>query len=288
MIHYVRRNKDPYSWSYHDDLIAARGDELRYHVSLGIGAEFETFLEKFHHAASKHFNPIYFLSASETDSRMPMIGMISDNFAILRVLEHPIAKEFLSYIPWIYRDTFSSMKRLLQHIRPSETLPEIYKAIEDIRWVNHKIARRSMLDEVIQQLNLITFNRCWEAIPSEMDFESWMVCTTQKFRKLLFGEQKHLILPLPYNDELHMPMIIFWLQLLDLVLGYRYRKWKVYWSDEKLVLMNGPHEPSEVVEILLAKSDEDRFCKMGIGCQVDPEMTLMKLLSCWGAKLKLQ
>ncbi len=288
MINYIRRNKDPYSWSYHDDLIAARGENLHYHMSLGVGAEFDVFLEKFHSVAPKQFNAINFLSASETESQLPMIGMISPHFAILRVLEHPIAKEFVSYIPWVYRETFFAMKQLVRRIQPSETLPDIYKNIEDIRWVDHKIARRSMLEDVVNLLHQVRVSRCWEAIPSETSFEKWILQLSHHIRRVCLGEEKHVELPLPHNEELRMPMTVFWMQLLDVVLGYRYKKWKLYWTEEKMLLMNGSHDPAEVSELLGGKSTENRLCKLGVACEVGPDLTLMQLLSCWGAKLKLQ
>lgn len=288
MINYVRRNRDPYSWSYHDDLIAARMGELRYHVSLGVGAIFDDFLDKFYSVASSSFSPIYFLSGSETESRLPMIGMISPDVGILRLLGHPLAGEFISYIPWIYRDTFFAMQLLPERLSSLDTLPDKYKSIEDIRWVNHKIARRSMLDEVIQQLAFITLNRCWEAIPSELDFESWVMDITQKIHAFGQDELTYLELLLPCNEALRMPMIIFWLQLLEGVIGRRYKKWRIYWSDEKMVLMKEPHEPHEMAAILLMDESVSMQPLQKKGERVDPGITLKQLLSCWGEKLKLQ
>ncbi|HEV2613378.1 MAG TPA: hypothetical protein VGV92_01565 [Gammaproteobacteria bacterium] len=286
MMNFIRKNRDPYSWSYHNDLIAALGHDLRYHVSLGAGAEFELFLQEFYASSPKQFSPIHFLSASETESQEPMIGVITRDFGMLRVLEHPLAREFVSFIPWVYRETFFAMQRLIKQLGSNKTLPEIYKNIEDIRWVNHKLSRRSMLEEIIQSLSQIKLHEFWEAIPTEIPLEIWLNVVTQKIKALIQGESKSLKLPLPCNENLFIPTVIFWLQLLESVLGHRYRHWKVYWSDQSLLFMNGPHAPCEVILLLEPETASLQDIDQKLMIPKDTEITLMKLLSCWGEVLK--
>lgn len=286
MINLIRRSKDPYSWSYHNDLIAARGNNLRYHVSLGVGAEFDVFLEKFYQNNHKNFSPIYFLSASETDSALPMIGIMTPEFSLLRVLEHSLAKEFISYIPWVYRETFFSMERLINQLIQPKALPEIYKTIEDIRWINHKIARRSMLEDIIQQLSLITVNEFWEAIPIEESLEKWVNKSSDQLKALMTGEVMSVRFLLPCNENFFIPAIIFWLQLLESILGYRYKYWKAYWTKHELLIMNGPHAPEEVMERLELPVFIDGKQASRVPLNLEADMSLITLLSCWGEALK--
>jgi hypothetical protein len=287
MVNFVRRNKDPYSWSYHNDLIAALGGDLHYHASLGVGAEFDIFLQEFYTVCPKNFSPIHFLSAMETDSELPMMGIITPEFGILRVLEHPLAKEFASFIPWVYRDTFYSMKRLIQQLPLSPTLPELYKNIEDIRWINHKLARRSMLEDIISQLSLIKLHAFWEAIPTELPLKDWLSSVSEKILAIKFGSRASLRLPLPTNENLFVPSIIFWLQLLEAVLKNRYREWKVYWTEGSLLFMSGLHSPNDVRELFEVPVEPGLLFEPSIKLLTTPDITLLKLLSCWGEALKL-
>ena len=284
MVNFSGRNRDPYSWSYHNDLIAAKGVDLRYHVSLGVGAEFELFLEEFYASAPKHFPPIHFLSAAETEAQMPMIGMITPEFGLLRVLEHPLAKEFISFIPWVFRDSFFAMQRLINQLHMTKTLPELYKNIEDIRWVNHKLARRSMLEEIVQQLSLITLTEFWKAISADIPLENWISEISEQIFSLKAGRGS-LRLPLPCNENYFIPAMIFWLQLLEMGLKNKYRHWKVYWTEGSLLFMSGAHKPDDVIELLEPPFYLDFLFEPVITLPLTPEITLIQLLSCWGSLL---
>jgi hypothetical protein len=290
MVNFVRRSKDPYSWSYHNDLIAAlsHNHNLRYHISLGVGAEFDIFLEEFYRVCPKHFSPILFLSAAETEAQLPTIGVITPEFSMLRVIEHPLAKEFMSFIPWTHRETFFSMQRLIVHTTSYHTLPELYKNIEDLRWVNHKLARRSMLEDIVQQLSFIKLNQFWEAIHSEIPLGNWLGEISEQLILLKSGHRESIRLPLPCNENYFIPAVIFWLQLLESVLKNKYRQWKAYWTVDSLLFMSGAHTPENVMSLFEPPAHQEIRCEPYIKLCIDPEITLIRLLSCWGETLKLQ
>lgn len=288
MVSFVRKNKDPYSWSYHNDILAAVGHTFGYHHSLGVGAELNTFLERFYSHSPKQFSPVYFLSAAETDSKLPMMGFIHPELGIIRVLEHPLAKEFTSFIPWIFRDTYGAFNKLIEQKLPTKTLPELYKSIEDIRWVNHKIMRHNFLEEIIVQFNAITVQDFWEAIPIESPLNMWLQEVTRDLIQLKQAKSHRLRLPLPYNQNMVGPIVIFWLQLLESLWVHKSALWRAYWCETSLLFISGPHSPLDVLEILEPDMGYKTDPGSKISFAVDSNMTLMKLLSCWRDALKLQ
>jgi type VI secretion system ImpM family protein len=251
MWRFLRKKKEEVAKMYSSDVIAATGklpmqaEFIRYRITSGVTAEFDQWLQQAYREYQKdeRNNPtariplIHFVFSAVGELQLPMTGIITGSqdssgrhypFSIFRILEHPLSHEFRGVIPWLYRDTFSSMQQLVMRPERDISTLELHRQLENIRFCNSRLKRRDALEAIIQQLRYMTFRHFWEAARLPYSAALFFQHTTALIRQLKQGKYLGIRLPLPNHHDV-LPTVVFWMQLLETALGEKNQHWQIYW-----------------------------------------------------------
>lgn len=241
---------------YANDWIAATGklplhaEFIRYRITPGVTSEFDRWLQEAYSEwhkqkasiALQHMPTHYFIHYGANEETLPMLGMIASStdlsgrvypFSVLRLLEHPLAKEFRTVIPLLYQQTFAAFDGLMKTSWQGKPMNVLQQTLDQLRECNSKITRRDALEAVIYQLNDITLGEMWREMKLTIDLSSFMAQVNVAIRQLKQGTIHGMRLPLPHRQDV-LPSVVFWLQLLETCLDDRQSPWQVFWQNEGL------------------------------------------------------
>jgi type VI secretion system ImpM family protein len=251
----TRRKKDEFETPFADDVIFATGklplhpEFIRYRIASDSAAAFDSWIQeifaewkKFANIMPFHSLPyVYSVTSSLTESSLPTLMMIAPSydisqrdypFAIKRILEHPLAREFKTVIPWLYRDCISSFQQFISQSFDKMTLLDIYPQIENLKIFNSRLMRKTALEPIVYKLRYLLLPDFWKMLNLKFNASEFLINTTYLLKQFRNNLYKGILLPLPNDNEWLFAGIVFWMQLIESISKDKTEHWQIYWHEK--------------------------------------------------------
>lgn len=205
-----------------------------YHLTRTYNGDLKTM---FLRMPLQHF--IYF-----TPTQLPLLGTLlpsSDKsgraypFVTFRLVEHPLAREFPWLIPASFAPYFQAAENLCKTPWQTQLLSTLFADIDGLKQAAAKISRHDILEKTVAELKQYSFSEFWQqltALHSGLAIASFIGTVLTEFsqltKRIKQGQVTGLRLPL-LDGVLHQTSIIFWLQLLDILLQQHKSHCQIFW-----------------------------------------------------------
>jgi type VI secretion system protein ImpM len=186
-------------------------------------------------------NYIYYINNSQ-----PMIGAVMPSYdqsgriypyIVFRILENPLAQEFISALPMMYADYFNAVTTICNSCWENKLLPDVFSQIDGLNKTATHILRRDILEITVTSLNKLTLNNYWQNISqqySNLSLESFIQAIFNALNIVHETKGKNpwgLRLPLA-TGNMSNTNIIFWLQLIQSALAKQEIFLQIFWNRE--------------------------------------------------------
>ncbi|WP_305044504.1 type VI secretion system-associated protein TagF [Geoalkalibacter sp.] len=188
-------------------------------------------------------------------------------FLVFRLADEPLFRDLQAAVPLAFDGFFQQSAALLAAPWSQEPLSLLLERIDALASRDTGLTRRQVLDEQIRLLGDFSLGRFWaEAFPG-------MVPRRQELFEALFSALRTvarrgpdripwgLRLPLP-ADELLMPTVMFWVQLVEAILEERHWRAHYFWHGgdagipAAMTLFFRPLAASQFLWLLPSRGDE--------------------------------
>ncbi len=229
-------------WIAYSGKLPLHAEFIRYHITPGITADYDRWLQQAYGEWQKQKTQAsllqelpthYFVQYGTVEQPLPILGMLTTSqdlservypFSLIRILEHPLAREFRTVIPLLYEETFLQLTQIMSCDWKQTNLANIQQQMDNLRYCNSQMTRRDALEMVVAQLNQINVGQWFD----DMNLVIHPLDVKQLIEKLKNKEIIGLRLPLP-NQLALLPVVVFWLQLLETCLDDKQSSWNFYW-----------------------------------------------------------
>jgi type VI secretion system ImpM family protein len=182
----------------------------------------------------KHMPTYHFLFSD----LKPMVGSVCAScdasgrpypFIIIRILENPLAQEFITTVPLFYENYFHGIEQFFQTIGSYKNSDDVDQNLSYLANISCDSKKRIALEKVLTTLKNTSLDDYWQHIDAhtiKIDINTFFSQLVQTFKQPLpLGVR----LPLP-NKINPLPFVTFYLQLIEIFLPLTMLNWQAYWQ----------------------------------------------------------
>lgn len=200
--------------------------------------------------------PRYSFIYTSPASQQPLIGSIYPSADLsgrcypcvfFRSIENPVAHEFQMLMPVLYQDYFSATDELFKSAQSNIELPELFQSVNHLNQTVTSLARKQALQVAIDALHDVRIRDV-----GIENLDQVLTCAITAILSLKHRSDdtlQGLRLPLS-GGELYISSVIFWLQILDVLLVDKSNRWQIYWNSAALTVYFRPIPPAFFMHLL--------------------------------------
>ena len=193
----------------------------------------------------KHMPNYHFMSFA-TEQHEPILGTLIPGvdqsgrvypFVMFRFIANPVAKEFQATIPVLYQHFFQAADKITTADWQGKSLAQLFQEINALNQVDTQIPRRKALEMAIDALQKVSFGQFWRLIASHYPtlsrarfLQTALTELVQIKRRL--ADDKAWGLSFPITKQHTQSGVIFWLQLIDVLLPDKTSLVQVFWQNQ--------------------------------------------------------
>ncbi len=252
---------------YANDLVGCIGkvpihrEFVKHRVTSAEIANLDQWYQSAFHAANRELNgdfkklfscmPSYSFIYTSPATQQPLIGSIYPSHDLsgrcypcvfFRSIENPVAHEFQVLIPVLYQDYYSSVDEAFNVAKSDIDLPDFFEKVNRLNQTVSMLSRKQALQMAIDALHEMKVK---DFIVSDLD-----KIMTAALSIILRNNQQGIRFPLGHGKS-YIPSIIFWLQILDVLVADKSSRWQLFWHKTALIVYFKPIAPACFSHLLI-------------------------------------